>query len=281
MMGRPMLPTAAVLSPAAARIDSSICVVVVLPLVPVIPSQGTILSGRLSRQASSTSLQMGTPRAAAWTSSGELAGQPVAITRSTSSGRFAVAPGPSRTKPPSTSSSLPLSEVRSSSRSSRIVTRAPKCSSPSPAANPETPIPATTTCACGHGDRLSAWVNQEGVTRASRDQTEVRFRAQRHKRTAPGPDRGAFPRTTPQTHRPETRPRCISAYNMTKRSCTGHPLGVEDAQTGGHAEPGDDPKAHHNGHLRPVEQFEVMVNGRHLEQPPATSQLEEADLEDH
>ena len=50
MMGRPMLPTAAVLSPAAVRIDSSIWVVVVLPFVPVIPSHGTILSGRLSRQ---------------------------------------------------------------------------------------------------------------------------------------------------------------------------------------------------------------------------------------
>ena len=65
MIGRPMLPTAAVRQPAAASIDSSIWVVVVLPLVPVMPSQGMILSGRLSRQASSTSLQIGTPRAAA------------------------------------------------------------------------------------------------------------------------------------------------------------------------------------------------------------------------
>ena len=127
------------------------------------PSHGTILSGRLSRQASSTSLQMATPRAAACTSSGELAGQPVAITRSASSGRVAVEPGPSRTEPPSTSSSLPLSEVRSSSTSSRAVTRAPKWSSPSAAAKPETPMPATTTCASGHGDRLSACANHAGL----------------------------------------------------------------------------------------------------------------------
>ena len=60
-----MFPTAAVRSPAADKIDASIWVVVVLPLVPVIPSQGTAFVGRLSRQASSTSLQIGTPRPAA------------------------------------------------------------------------------------------------------------------------------------------------------------------------------------------------------------------------
>ncbi len=165
MIGRPMLPTAAVRNPAAARIDSSICVVVVLPFVPVIPSHGTILSGRLSRHASSTSLQIGTPRSAAWRSSGCVAGQPVVITRSASSGRVAVDPGPSLTEPPRTSSSLPLSEVRSSRTSSKIVTRAPNCSNPSAAAKPETPMPATTTSACGQGELPSACASHDGLTR--------------------------------------------------------------------------------------------------------------------
>ena len=145
MIGRPMLPTAAVRSPAAVRIAASIWVVVVLPLVPVIPSQGTTLAGRLSRQASSTSLQIGTPRAAACTSSGAVAGQPVVTTRSASVGSSAVAPGPRRTVPPRVSSSVALSELARSARSSSTVTRAPNSSRPSAAANPETPIPATTT----------------------------------------------------------------------------------------------------------------------------------------
>ena len=53
----PMLPTAAVRRPAAARIAASIRVVVVLPLVPVTASQGAGVRGPRSRQASSTSPQ--------------------------------------------------------------------------------------------------------------------------------------------------------------------------------------------------------------------------------
>src|SRR5829696_4190079 len=48
-------------------------------------------------------------------------------------------------------------------------------------------------------------------------------------------------------------------------SCTGHPFRVEDAQTGGNEQPSNDPKAHHDCHLCPVEQLEVMMNRRHLE----------------
>jgi len=70
MMGRPMLPTADVRRPAAASIDSSMLVVVVLPLVPVTASHGTTRSGCIMRQASSTSPQIGTLRWAAWASSG-------------------------------------------------------------------------------------------------------------------------------------------------------------------------------------------------------------------
>ena len=136
MIGRPMLPTAAVRRPAAARIDSSIWVVVVLPLVPVTPSHGTTRSGRLSRQASSTSLQIGTPRCAAATSSGESGGQPVVTTRSAPSGSTAVAPGPSRTVPPSTSSKAALSALAAESESSSTVTFAPYWSRPSAAAKP-------------------------------------------------------------------------------------------------------------------------------------------------
>ena len=118
MMGRPMLPTAAVLSPAAVRIDSSIWVVVVLPFVPVTREpRRDRCRVRLSRQASSTSLQMATPRAAACASSGELAGQPVAMTQVGIVGkrsRSNPAPaGPCRRAPPA---ARPCRQVRSSRR---------------------------------------------------------------------------------------------------------------------------------------------------------------------
>ena len=74
-IGSPTLPQATVRSPPARSIASSICTVVVLPLVPVTASQGAGLSGSRSRQASSTSPQIGTPRSAACASSGA-AGRP-------------------------------------------------------------------------------------------------------------------------------------------------------------------------------------------------------------
>ena len=103
-----MLPTAAVRSPAARSIDSSIWVVVVLPLVPVMPSQGTGRLGRASRQASSGSLQMPIPAAAAAASSGWRGLQPVVTTRSMPSGRSALEPGPRRTSAPSVAQQLGL-----------------------------------------------------------------------------------------------------------------------------------------------------------------------------
>ena len=57
----PMLPAATVRRPAARSIASSMSVVVVFPLVPVITSQGAAPDGRRSRQASSSSPQTGTP----------------------------------------------------------------------------------------------------------------------------------------------------------------------------------------------------------------------------
>ena len=57
--GSPTLPAATARAPVAISIASSICTVVVLPFVPVTPSQGT--SGLRSRQASSTSPHTGSP----------------------------------------------------------------------------------------------------------------------------------------------------------------------------------------------------------------------------
>src|SRR5215207_4229264 len=242
MMGRPMLPTAAVRRPAAVKIDSSICVVVVLPLVPVMPSHGTTLCGRLSRQASSTSLQIGRPR---WTeaTSREWSGcHPVVISRSASGGSASAAPGPSLTVPPSISNTVALSALVASSRSSRTVTVAPDWSSPSAAAKPETPTPATTTWASCQGDSPSASGNQDN-------------------RVIP-PPRPARP------------------VRSRLSSCASHPFGIEDAQSSGNEESGDDPKSHHDGHLSPVEQLEVVVDGRHLEQPAALRDLEKTDLQD-
>jgi hypothetical protein len=56
-----------------------------------------------------------------------------------------------------------LSELLSLAESSRTVTRAPNSISPSAAAKPETPMPATTTCACGHGDVPSASASQLSI----------------------------------------------------------------------------------------------------------------------
>src|SRR5215213_3682453 len=206
MMGRPMLPTAAVRRPAAVKIDSSICVVVVLPWVPVMPSQGTTLCGRLSRQASSTSLQIGTPRSTEATSNEWSGCHPVVISRSAFGG-----------------STVALSALVASSRSSRTVTVAPDWSSPSAAAKPETPTPATTTWASCQGDSPSAsGIQDNRVIRPPRPAPQVRGRLS---------------------------------------SCASHPFGIEDAQSPGNEESGDDPKSHHDGHLSPVEQLEVVVDG--------------------
>ena len=182
MTGRPMFPTAAALSPAALSIASSICVVVVLPFVPVIPSHGTTLAGRLSRQASSTSLQIGTAPASAWTRIAALGGKPVVTTRSAPSGSTAVDPGPRRTVAPSTSSSAPLSVFASVAASSSTVTRAPSCSSPSAAAKPDTPTPAITTCASGQGEAPSARFIQGMLMRIPPPTPRRRCRARRRRR---------------------------------------------------------------------------------------------------
>ena len=122
-MGLPTLPTALVFSPAAVNIDSSMPTVVVLPLVPVTASQGTCRSGRLIRQASSTSPHTGMPRSAAWASSGADGRQPGEVTtRSTSSGSWVVAPGPRRTSTSSISRTVAFSLFPAVSASSSTST---------------------------------------------------------------------------------------------------------------------------------------------------------------
>src|SRR6187200_1506137 len=144
-IGSPTLPQATELSPAVRRIVSSICTVVVLPLVPVTQSQVPGCSGSRSRQASSTSPHTGTARAVAATISGAVGGTPGEVTTtSTSSGRVAVSPSPIRTVAPSTSSRCAFSRCLSLADSARTVTLAPRCSRLSAAAKPETPMPTTT-----------------------------------------------------------------------------------------------------------------------------------------
>ena len=64
-IGVPTLPALVARRPAARRMAASICTVVVLPLVPVIVSQGAAPSRARIRQASSTSPQTRIPAAAA------------------------------------------------------------------------------------------------------------------------------------------------------------------------------------------------------------------------
>ena len=94
--------------------------VVVLPLVPVRVSQGArVPSGRgaCSRQASSTSLHVGTPAAAARVSSGETAGMP-GETTTTSGGAASTASassaGSGAARSAARSGTSPLSRAASS-----------------------------------------------------------------------------------------------------------------------------------------------------------------------
>src|SRR5690242_5626392 len=128
--------------------ESSICTVVVLPLVPVTASHGAgAPSGPAprSRQASSTSPHTGTPSARAWAMRGADGFHPGETTsRSVSAGRVVVVPGPRRTSAPSTPRSSAFS-CRSCppTDSSTAITEAPRWVRLSATANPLTPKPAT------------------------------------------------------------------------------------------------------------------------------------------
>src|ERR1700759_428047 len=83
--GSPMLPHSTLLRPAATSIACSIDVVVVLPLVPVTVNQrrgGPYRPDWSSRQANSTSPQIGMPADAAAAGTGAIGGKPGLTTTS-------------------------------------------------------------------------------------------------------------------------------------------------------------------------------------------------------
>jgi hypothetical protein len=136
-----MLPRAAVRFPAAARIAASIVVVVVLPLVPVTPSQ-TGASGPRSRQASSGSLYTSSPAASAATASGWCGGKPGDTTTSlTLSSSPAGGSSDAITVAPASRSAAKLG----SSTRSKTVTSAPASRSAFADASPAIRAPATST----------------------------------------------------------------------------------------------------------------------------------------
>jgi hypothetical protein len=139
--GSPTLPAATLRSPAACRIDWSMPTVVVLPFVPVTPSQGAAPGDR-SRQASSGSPITSTPAATAAATSGWSGRNPgEATTRSAGTG---VSASPSRTRAPRSRSRSAAIRSGSPSRSDTTVTSAPRASRTSATAAPVTPSPATT-----------------------------------------------------------------------------------------------------------------------------------------
>src|SRR4051812_40773138 len=50
-------------------------------------------------------------------------------------------------------------------------------------------------------------------------------------------------------------------------SRSGHPLGVEHPEPGRDADAGDDPEPDHDGDLGPALELEVVLEGRHPEDP--------------
>ena len=218
MIGRPMLPTAAVRSPAAARIDSSIWVVVVLPLVPVMPSQGMILFGRLSRQASSTSLQIGTPRGRRLHQQ-RRGGRPAGGDHQV--GVVGQRRGRAGPEPDGAAEHLEQRRLVALPGLAEVVQH-------------------------GHpGPELQQPVGggEPGDADARRPPRGLR----------PGRD---SPLTPPVEPASATRPTAMSTTRVTSRD----PLGVEDAEAGGDEQAGDDPEPHHDRHLGPVQQLEVVVD---------------------
>ena len=138
----PILPAEQVRRPAARSIDSSMRVVVVFPLVPVMTSHGAGDSIGRSRQASSSSPHTGTPRANACSMVACDGGSPGDTTRRSHSGSSAVKP--SRTSTPITSRISARSRIAGVSLASMRTTCAPSWASASAHANPATPMPATT-----------------------------------------------------------------------------------------------------------------------------------------
>ena len=140
-------------SPDCCRIAATIVVVVVFPLVPVIVIQSAVLRPARwrTRQASSTSPQIGIPDCCAATSSGCAGGRPGEVT--TSSAGSPPTSGKSRelSAPRSTSSTPTIFSVSAacsaaaSSEAATTTTRAPSSAKVSAIEKPVLPIPVTTT----------------------------------------------------------------------------------------------------------------------------------------
>src|SRR5437660_691019 len=75
-------------------------------------------------------------------------------------------------------------------------------------------------------------------------------------------------RTTasPLTPRPTTRARSATGDEVVAGS--GEEVGVEGAHGEGRAQTGEDPEAHDHRCLRPSQELEVVMDGRHAEHPP-------------
>ena len=148
MTGVPILPTAGAVSPWASRIAESMLTVVVLPSVPVRVSQGTC--GRAEScwilQASSTSLQVSIPAAAAPRRTGPVAGTPGETMRSLAGdcARAAAVASASATVVEATGV---CSISREDSRLSKTWMRAPSVARASTTARPVRPRPTTATWA--------------------------------------------------------------------------------------------------------------------------------------
>ena len=135
--GQPMLPQAVTVSPAARRIDSSIPVVVVLPLVPVTTSHRRGAgSARSIRQASSVSPITSTPAATA-----EAGNRPVGRTP----GEVTTRPTPAGRSTGSPICCTPSGIAVVTGRSAATSTGTPAAASTRMAASPATPAPITTT----------------------------------------------------------------------------------------------------------------------------------------
>src|SRR4051812_24455756 len=103
--------------------------------------------------------------------------------------------------------------------------------------------------------------------------------------------RSASAAAAPEIAAPATTTR-LPSYRFTRDPLPGHDkralaertgreeLGVEDAETEGDSQPGDDPEPHDDGVLDPPGQLEVVMDRRHVEDPFA-GHLEDPDLQDH
>src|SRR5699024_3865953 len=77
-------------------------------------------------------------------------------------------------------------------------------------------------------------------------------------------DRPEIPRPATSTRRPE------KSSALARRAGSYHdPLGVEQSHSEADEQGSDDPEPDHDGHLTPTHEFEVVMQGSHLEHTPS------------